>query len=276
VPTRITRRLIQSGDLQCGRKIDGAVRKHRILNITTYRAFERRHAPEKSGERVLVHNMLNQCSTSLSLLTKAFSRFARMPKTSADKPEGGRRDRRIRSLRKQMIGTGLDLFCEKGFANTTVTEIATAVGVSSRTFFRYFATKEDLVFPSEIHKHTRELLSGASPSVSTARALRDTLLAIGRLHDSRPQEARRRLRMVFETPTLTGRLHYEFTMLQKRVDSFANAREPNLSPQNAFLLSVRNSAAIAAYHVAVKKWAMEIKKGPFSPWLVAALGVMAD
>lgn len=39
------------------------------------------------------------------------------------------------------------LFAEQGVANTTVREIAEAAGVTERTFFRYFGTKEDLILP---------------------------------------------------------------------------------------------------------------------------------
>ncbi len=38
-----------------------------------------------------------------------------------------------------------DLFLENGYEGTTVDEIAAAAGMSKRTFFRYFASKDDLV-----------------------------------------------------------------------------------------------------------------------------------
>lgn len=47
----------------------------------------------------------------------------------------------VRSLLAQ---TAMQLFAEKGFDETTVEEVAAAAGVSRRTLFNYFRTKEDL------------------------------------------------------------------------------------------------------------------------------------
>jgi AcrR family transcriptional regulator len=47
----------------------------------------------------------------------------------------------VRSLLAQ---TAIELFATKGFDNTTLDEIAAAAGVSRRTLFNYFRSKEDL------------------------------------------------------------------------------------------------------------------------------------
>lgn len=47
----------------------------------------------------------------------------------------------VRSLLAQ---TAMQLFAERGFDETTVEEVAAAAGVSRRTLFNYFRTKEDL------------------------------------------------------------------------------------------------------------------------------------
>jgi AcrR family transcriptional regulator len=53
------------------------------------------------------------------------------------------RDQKRRETRRHVAETALGLFLQAGFERVTTTEIARAAGVSPRTFFRYFPTKED-------------------------------------------------------------------------------------------------------------------------------------
>ena len=57
----------------------------------------------------------------------------------------GRRERKKQRTRDALFEAAMDLFTAKGYDQTAVHEITDAVDVSERTFFRYFASKEDLV-----------------------------------------------------------------------------------------------------------------------------------
>ncbi|WP_233221750.1 TetR/AcrR family transcriptional regulator [Streptomyces carminius] len=58
----------------------------------------------------------------------------------------GLRERKKRRTRDALIRTAHELFVAQGYERTTVDEIADAVEVSQRTFFRYFANKEEAAF----------------------------------------------------------------------------------------------------------------------------------
>jgi len=53
-------------------------------------------------------------------------------------PRGATRGRRPSTTREEVARASLDLFNRQGYDQTTVDQIAAAVGVSRRTFFRYY------------------------------------------------------------------------------------------------------------------------------------------
>jgi AcrR family transcriptional regulator len=57
------------------------------------------------------------------------------------------RERKRERTRKQLVEVGCRLFKERGYDETTVADIASAAEIGTRTFFAYFDTKEQLLFP---------------------------------------------------------------------------------------------------------------------------------
>ncbi|MFD5139253.1 TetR family transcriptional regulator [Streptomyces sp. NPDC058378] len=64
----------------------------------------------------------------------------------AGEREEGRRALKKAATRQALQQAAARMFAEHGYQETTVRDIASAAGVTERTFFRYFPSKEDLIF----------------------------------------------------------------------------------------------------------------------------------
>jgi AcrR family transcriptional regulator len=106
----------------------------------------------------------------------------------------GRRERKKRETRMALADAALELFQRKGYEATTIDEIVAAVPVSQRTFFRYFATKEDLVI-GLLAEHDEVMLDalaarppGERPLTALFEAVRTVLSGIA---ESEPADSAR-------------------------------------------------------------------------------------
>src|SRR5215472_8369942 len=71
--------------------------------------------------------------------------------------------------RERLISAAFELFSEQGFAATTVPQITERAGLTTRTFFRHFADKREVLFGHEdAPAQARAFLAQAPPGMSTA------------------------------------------------------------------------------------------------------------
>jgi len=83
---------------------------------------------------------------------------------------GGLRERKKRLMRQRLSDTATQMFMERGFDAVRVTEIAEACGVSEKTVFNYFPTKESLIL-DRLESTMASLKAGlADPAVSPVQA----------------------------------------------------------------------------------------------------------
>ncbi|MFJ5528771.1 TetR family transcriptional regulator [Streptomyces sp. NPDC093261] len=125
-------------------------------------------------------------------------------------PRPGLRERKKQRTRDALLRAALELFTTKGYEATTVDEIAEAADVSQRTFFRYFAGKEDAVFfvQSLAESHFVEAVRARPHHEAPLEALRQAILegwdSIGEaVEEIIPSELHlRACRLIESTPAL--------------------------------------------------------------------------
>jgi len=88
------------------------------------------------------------------------------------RPKTGLRERKKARTRAEIQRQALRLFRERGYEATTVAQIAEASEVSESTFFRYFPTKEDVVFWDELDPLIFEAFGAQPAELGPIRALR--------------------------------------------------------------------------------------------------------
>lgn len=110
----------------------------------------------------------------------------------------GLRTARKARTRERLIDHGIRLFLERGYAETTVEDVSLAAEVSPRTFFRYFHTKQDLVFSHEPAQRTalREAMRRHPPETIRIEAMRDALVDFARSLEDDADRVRQRARVI--------------------------------------------------------------------------------
>ncbi|MCW0215897.1 MAG: mycofactocin system transcriptional regulator [Pseudonocardia sp.] len=162
-----------------------------------------------------------------------------------------RAGRRPVTSRPEIEHIALELFSERGFDTTTVDDIAHAAGIGRRTFFRYYASKNDVpwgAFDEQLLR-MRSVFAGLPPDLPVMAAVRAAVLDF---NDVTPEEQpwhRRRLRLILETPTLQAHSTLRYASWRQVVAEYVAGRlglpDTALVPQTVGHASL--GVALAAY-----------------------------
>ena len=116
--------------------------------------------------------------------------------SSATRPE----PKSIEAIEK----VALELFRERGFEETPVEDIAAAAGISRRTFFRYFGSKNDILFGNFdlLLRDLDEWLSSAPDDRPMLDVIADAVMRFNRLPSDGPVAHRERMELILHTPAL--------------------------------------------------------------------------
>jgi AcrR family transcriptional regulator len=172
--------------------------------------------------------------------------------STQDNPSGSLRARKKERTRRVIQAEALRLFTEKGFEATTIEEIAAAADVAPRTFFRYFPTKEEVVF-WPVYRPLLGGLMAARPDESAVQALFHAIVdGLSAFYEQDRERVLDRLRLAFRTLALHPRLRQEQATTAQAMTAVLAERLGMSSDK----LEIRAMAAAiaAALWVAVEEW----------------------
>ena len=163
-------------------------------------------------------------------------------------------ERRKQDARTEIVAIALDLFVSDGFEATTVEAIAGAAGCATRTFYRYFGSKEDVMFhdlPDVIAGLGRVLDARLAAGVPEWPAVSESLIEfIGRFDASNARAAIQRMELWLSEPALRARyLQYVAQAEAVVVDALCRHRGTSADEDDAAKLMA--VAAVGAYRVTV-------------------------
>jgi AcrR family transcriptional regulator len=166
----------------------------------------------------------------------------------------GLRQRKKDLMRRELTRAALDLFESKGWDNTTVDDIAERCEVSPRTFFRYFATKEAVLFHdgSELLEHMLGVLRDLPIADSPYAAIKAAAMNLGVRYQADSEGILRRNRILAQNPWLRQRA------LERQVDweeAVAKTITESIGERiSAVDLGLLVSCTSAAFRVAISVW----------------------
>ncbi len=161
---------------------------------------------------------------------------------------------RRQSTHEALRQAALKSFARKGFANVTVTELAAEAGVTERTFFRHFPTKEAVLFQDyETHlEWLAEALEQRPASESLFDAVRASVAAFPHDLEVVRQAATARSELI-SADRIAGHLRVVQSSFARVLTDFVRKRNPDVA--NIDLgAEVAGSALAAALVVAVENW----------------------
>jgi AcrR family transcriptional regulator len=183
-------------------------------------------------------------------------------------------DLRRRSTHDALRRVALASFACKGFANVTVTELAREAGVTERTFFRHFPTKEAVLFQD--YETQLEWLAQALAQRPPSESLFDAVLASVETfpHDVEVvrQAAIARAELI-SADRIAAHLRVVQSSFAQVLTEFVRKRYPDV-PNLDLVAEVAGSTLAAALVVAVENWGRSGCAGDLGEIVASSLGLV--
>ncbi|WSQ07211.1 TetR/AcrR family transcriptional regulator [Streptomyces sp. NBC_01231] len=158
-------------------------------------------------------------------------------------------------MRDALVGAAFRLFLERGYEQTTVDDIVALAGVGRRSFFRYFPSKEDVVFPDHercLADMTDFLGSGDGTEEPVGRVC-DAARLVLRMYAENPTFSVQRYRLTKKVPGLRA---YELSVVWRYERALAEYLRARFAgrPDGTLRADVIAAAVVAAHNNALRSW----------------------
>ena len=172
----------------------------------------------------------------------------------------GLRARKKAQVREAIEREGLRLFATHGFDGTTVDTIAEACNVSATTVFRYFPTKEDIVFASAARDGDKlvELLAQQAEDLKPAPALYRALRALCDEYAGNKARVAKNQKMVDNSTSLRARKAESHQRWERSVVGELRRRcNSTHRPVDDVTLRLITATGLSSFRIAVEVWATQ-------------------
>jgi AcrR family transcriptional regulator len=158
-------------------------------------------------------------------------------------------------VRSTLALAALELFAAQGFEATTVDQIADAAGVGRRTFFRYFRSKEDVVFPGHDERLAEvvERLEAADPAADPLVVLGQTAEVVLEMYLAEPEVSLKRFELTREVPALRDKEIASIDRYQRVFARYLRGRFVG-EPDGDMRAAVVAAAVVAAHNQVLRQW----------------------
>ncbi|AZP21215.1 TetR family transcriptional regulator [Streptomyces aquilus] len=164
-------------------------------------------------------------------------------------------ERKRQLVRSELAEAAVKLLADQGFDETTVDQIVAAVGMSRRTFSRYFDSKEDVIVHMLAEAGVRLCaeLNARPADEPTAVALRRALSVFTSMSVGNPAKMLRVSRLILDTPPLLARFLERQSQWQAEMTGILALRA-GLDPDVDLRPAVAAGVALTAFQAALRRW----------------------
>ncbi|WP_424883370.1 TetR family transcriptional regulator [Streptomyces sp. SLBN-8D4] len=158
-------------------------------------------------------------------------------------------------VRSELAEAAVKLLADQGFEETTVDQIVAAVGMSRRTFSRYFDSKEDVIVHMLAEAGVRLCaeLNARPADEPPAVALRRALSVFTSMSVGNPAKMLRVSRLILDTPALLARFLERQSQWQAEMTGILALRA-GLDPDVDLRPAVAAGVALTAFQAALRRW----------------------